>query len=585
MLFLGLQAAQVAVRSAGTDVEQAARWRDVPPALYEFSADRNVIHLVLDEFQSDLFGELAERDRGAFDRSFAGFVYFADHLGAFPTTSLAMPAMLTGREYRNQEPVPAFVRSAFSEASLFARVSRAGFQIDAASILSGDWTRYWFAAEDGRSPLDDGARFTIRKPFVSQWDYRQFTGRQLIEYSLARHAPHSLKVTLAEHPAWFDRLFGGVTSGSAEVTARRHEAANSKAFLEDVIRNSVAVPGRPRYKLLHLGMPHRPTVLDADCRYLGETRFSRQAYLGQSACTIALVSDFLDRLRSLGVYDSSLIIVSSDHGTDLKPREFSGKSGSLPLVRGASTAGLHAIAGTAHALMLIKPPGRTGPLAVSEAPTAHVDVPATVLDLLGLGGDEQTESMFRRDATRPRRRVYGMYDVSQRFPRGYLSRLDLLSIDGRLTEGRGWHLERSILNPGTRLSAQAIDVGTPEAATQLGPGWSPSHRESADGSGEVTYAWGLGDQAVTLVSLSPGATRFVARLAVPASSSLKGIGVELDGRVLDRWVPAGRGYHDYAAAIPPDPARPAVSVLVLRFESTPSNDLAAKVDRLSFETD
>ena len=67
----------------------------------------------------------------------------------------------------------------------------------------------------------------------------------------------------------------------------------------------------------------------------------------------------------------------------LRPLAFSGKSASLPEITGASTSSLPSIVGSARPLMMIKPIGQTGALEVSDAPTAHADLPATMLDLLG----------------------------------------------------------------------------------------------------------------------------------------------------------------------------------------------------------
>ena len=148
------------------------------------------------------------------------------------------------------------------------------------------------------------------------------------------------------------------------------------------------------------------------------------------------------------IYDSSLIVVSSDHGTALDPKGFSRQSDGLPLRRGPSTAILSHIAGTAKAIMMIKPPGAAGPLIVSQAPTMQSDLPATVFDVLSLSHGFSGQPMLQRDPDEQRSRTYSMYDVSQGFPEGYLKRLDLLTIDGRLLDAGLWNFSRSIMPPG-----------------------------------------------------------------------------------------------------------------------------------------
>ena len=141
-----------------------------------------------------------------------------------------------------------------------------------------------------------------------------------------RHAPHVVKTRLSANPDWFGRVFWEESSGSVAVE-RSQEASNSAAFFEQFIEKMTALRSGPVYKLIHLGMPHRPVVMDRECGFIGVMSFSRDLYRAQSGCAVDLVAEFLDRLRSLGIYDSSLIVVSSDHGTSLVPRGFAGQPG------------------------------------------------------------------------------------------------------------------------------------------------------------------------------------------------------------------------------------------------------------------
>ena len=296
-----------------------------PPELYQFSSEQNVILVVLDGFQSDLFEELLERDHQSLAERFSGFVYFSDHAGVFPTTSLSMPAMLTGRAYRNERPVPEFVRGAFGQASIFQGLRRHGYEIDVASILRPSWIGDWFPT-DPNGGGGDAVRLRIRRPYVGVEEYRQFTARQLIELSMFRHAPHVVKQALESNPDGFTRFFWAESQDSVS-EQRRHTARNSQVFFSKFIDRITLGRDRPVFKLIHLGIPHRPVVVNEDCAYVGVVGFSRETYLGQSRCAVDLVSAFLDRLRALGVYDRSVIVVASDHGVSLEPRGFTGDSG------------------------------------------------------------------------------------------------------------------------------------------------------------------------------------------------------------------------------------------------------------------
>ena len=75
--------------------------------------------------------------------------------------------------------------------------------------------------------------------------------------------PHTAKAFSIERPdtfykpIWMDR-----TESPAQV--RRHEASNSVAFLEQFIDLMTATRDRPVYKLLHVGVPHRPSSSTAN---------------------------------------------------------------------------------------------------------------------------------------------------------------------------------------------------------------------------------------------------------------------------------------------------------------------------------
>jgi hypothetical protein len=294
------------------------------------------------------------------------------------------------------------------------------------------------------------------------------------------------------------------------------------------------------------------------------------------------VAALLDRLRALRIYDSSLIIVSSDHGTDLPPLAFSGRSESLALVPGPSTVRLPAIASTAKAVMLIKLPNRTGPITISDAPTSHVDLPSTILDALGLPGAAEDGLMFRRDPRQPRTRLFGMYNPHVRFPKAYLDRLDVLTIDGRVLDGSAWNVKEMIWRPDVRLDKRDVDVGPRAGNYYLGPGWSLERRETAPDSRQLTFAEALTSRAVISVSLPASAAEVVLRAASPADAGARSIRVAVDGRSAGQVaLQTSDAYRDIVIAIPADAARPAVSAITLNFDTGGREDFVFKLDRLT----
>ena len=92
---------------------------------------------------------------------------------------------------------------------------------------------------------------------------------------------------------------------------------NGQAFLADYTSRMRVAHDRPTYKYMHVGIPHWPVSVNADCEYIGARSLRRPNYTDQARCGIRRVGAFLDKLRELGLYDSSLIVISSDHGVAL----------------------------------------------------------------------------------------------------------------------------------------------------------------------------------------------------------------------------------------------------------------------------
>ena len=109
-------------------------WSLPPAEIYQLSRDRNVIHVVLDAFLSETFAEFIEEERSAVDRDFSGFIFFADHLGGFPTTRASMPAMLTGIAYRNEMPLDDLIRENIRDRSIFSVLAAQGYEINSVTF-------------------------------------------------------------------------------------------------------------------------------------------------------------------------------------------------------------------------------------------------------------------------------------------------------------------------------------------------------------------------------------------------------------------------------------------------------------------
>jgi hypothetical protein len=135
----------------------------------------------------------------------------------------------------------------------------------------------------------------------------------------------------------------------------------------NVLEQEAELPARGRYTLIHLAIPHQPEVLAPDCSYDDGGRETSQ--LEQAACATKLLVDFVERLKGLGRFDGSLVIAHADHGI-------------YELVSDADAHSPERV--SLQALLLIKPIGSNGALAVSNVKSTVVDIAPTLLKAVGV---------------------------------------------------------------------------------------------------------------------------------------------------------------------------------------------------------
>lgn len=513
-VLVALQTGLLAVTAMQADPEAASKWQGPPDAIFELSSGQNTLHFVLDGFQSDVLLDILEADRAEMDRRFTGFTFFTNHLGAFPTTMVSIPAMLTGAVYRNQEPVQQFLDKEFERASLFSVLRARGYRVDAASGLTYD-----------RSAASH--YYKVPTPYVTYDAYTQFAGWQLADLALFRHSPHVLKPWIYNEQRWrLQTMFGR----SVDAAGRRYMPVNGQAFMADYTARARVGHDEPTYKYLHLGIPHWPVSVNAECEYIGARSLRRPNYTNQARCGLERIAAFLDKLRELGLYDRSLILLTSDHGVGIPPRGFTGD-------RDIFGGPLADVAGSALALLVVKPPGSTGPVRISEAPTTIGDIPATIAGTLGLSHPFPGTSAVELDEHAPRPRQYALYSWrSALWHESYFPYMDVFTVDGRVTDGSAWTLTESLYAPATAPEPRSRGFHRPNQST---PG------QLQRWTFPVAYLH------------QPRAARGFELQVRSGADKPQTITIEARGAVIDRKTLSDHEWHTLTYTLPPSPTTPA----------------------------
>ena len=421
---VAVQAVALVAYAVRADSPTPARWQGPSETMFDLSTRQNVLHIVLDGFQSDLFDEILAEERQTLDRSMSGAVFFANHTGAFPTTITSIPAMLTGRVYRNERSLQAYTRDIFREGSLFKSLRAGGYRVDSVTEMHHD--------KDSATNY-----YRLPRPYVSYEDYTQFTAWQLADLSLFRHAPHVLRPAIYNEQSWrLQTMFG-----PGDTRTRRHHPVNGAVVLNAFARRLRPATDEPLYKYIHVGIPHQPIAVNGDCEFTGIVRSTRESYKAQARCAVMRTAAVLDRLKEIGVYDNTFVVISSDHGIGFPAPQFASN-------RPTPAGPLSRLAAKAMALLVVKPLNSHGPVRVSRAPSMITDIPATVLDGVSVPHALPGEPALKLAEGAARVRPWAMYDWEHEdWGQTYFDTLDILELRGSVLDGNNWTFTNTIYAP------------------------------------------------------------------------------------------------------------------------------------------
>jgi hypothetical protein len=519
--------------------------QDVPAELYAFHAGPNVLHIILDGFQGDIF-ERVVADHPEFAESWRGFVHFRDTLTPSAVTYLSVPATLSGKAFDNRTTIPAYHDETLGGENLYALLARNGFAVDVASPVWWNLARDYFASY-----------FAVPTPFAGLDETIRSTAWYLLDISLFRQLPYLLKPLVYRDGAWL------VSSELAAHPEQQFQHFAHGRFLDDLAAKAHAGRDAPTYKLLHVISPHAPLVSRPDCSYAGgELEIAAEAFADQSLCAMRTVDRLFERLKALGLYDDMMILVHGDHG--------GGVGFAMTAADGSATdssVALEGVWGNPLPLLLVKPPRAEGPLRASQRPVALTDVAATVATVLGFEHRFPGQSVFSGLRPAPRRMFYhSTQHRNDAAERGRFTDFTTYAVEGSVFDAAAWSRVDHFQASAEDLSGQYV-WGTP-----LTFGRSGTFKPFGDGGWTVTRGsdinWTQGRESGLRLPVDPpgGAVRLqftVRPLLAPGKLARQRVGVRVNGQDLAELELVEDRFRTYTVDIPAALAQD--GVLAVRF--------------------
>ena len=417
-------------------------------AKFEFSRTKNIIVFLFDAYQIDYLLELSDKFPELME-PFEGFTNYENNAAVFAKTYPTIPLFLTGKRYQKKEPILDFFKTAY-EGSLMERMQDEGWDIGLYPQINSFPSL--INAIDVRPGIMDNVVGGVPS------DAKIKTYLQALDLSFFRAVPHALK------PAVFNNgnftvnkdkakamFMKALDEKSADETSQNDKAKGESdipqpfkykhrqrhdalGFRDLINEHGVMATDDPVFRFYHFNLPHAPFYLDRDLNDIAHVD-SLEAYREYSIAALKLMGLYLNRLKEIGAYDNSTILIVSDHGLgqgnaiqyDSVKQDFV-KSGKYGYRRSA-----------AKSIFLMKPAKQRGALSRSAAPVSGVDLAPSIAAAAGIKiGNFEGKDVLKISETEARSRVFNFYTFST-WDSKYLEDFENYEIIGDVRDQSSWN--------------------------------------------------------------------------------------------------------------------------------------------------
>lgn len=400
---------------------------------FEFSRTENIIVFLFDAYQIDFLLELSETFPELME-PLEGFTNYENNAAVFAKTYPTIPLFLTGKRYQKKEPILDFFKTAY-EGSLMERMQDEGWDIGLYPQIESFPSL--INAIDIRPGVMDNAVGGVPS------DAKINSYLQALDLSFFRAVPHILKPAIFNNGDFAldkDKAKNLYTNaiGEADIPqpfkykhAQRHDALGFRDLINE---HAVLATDDPVFRFYHFNVPHAPFYLDPELNVI-DHEDTIEAYRASSIAGLKLMGLYLNRLKDIGAYDNSTILIVSDHGLgygntiqyDPEKRDYI-KAGQYGYRRAA-----------AKSIFLMKPAQQRGPLSRSSKPVSGVDVAPSIAAAAGIKIDNvEGKDVQKIIETEQRTRVFNFYTFST-WDSKYLKDFQVYEIRGDVRDHKSWN--------------------------------------------------------------------------------------------------------------------------------------------------
>jgi len=438
---------------------------------FNFSSDKNVVILVLDTFQSDLFSDIV-LGNDSYKNVFDGFIYYPNAVGGFPTTYPSIPLLLTGKYYNNNVPIQDFIKDSYlSSSSIPYQLLNNGYDVDLYPQVN--YTVY---------PSNK-----VASNWISVKGHKTNKIKDLeimYKVSFFRYMPHVFK------RFYYENVINDLMA---------EDNLNDLTFVNDLQKKFNVSSNNKMFKFIHLRGAHPPFHINSQLEE-EKLEYSYKGYKEQAEAELKIVGILIKKLKEFGVYDNTMMLVLGDHGLgsfDVR-NKFFGNLENDRVVKPVSSK----LVSFGIPLILAKPFASSGLMKISKAPVSLSDIPITIFKELNMSTNIEGISLFDENTISPRERKFYMYNwKNDDWSKEYLPPMNEYTVSGFSWLSSSWTpTYRELSNNGVKSIAPPLYKYNTQISFCVG-GNSGYYKGAGWSEPEESFTWTDGKNASLIIPI------------------------------------------------------------------------------------
>ena len=285
--------------------------RDQQP-LYEISDVRNIFVLSFDGLSGSAVTEVLNENTNIASQ-FYGFTFFNRVASSSPATSASIAASLYGnKNFKDKYQTEQELWDSSPKDLLTNYLNDNGYKVSTFGEYGKNFdiqNRSFFSSAFGGVGLTNLINFTIA---------RTFTGLFVIRGESLNHLERVMRSRFGSNKTEETALIQKISSSNSPSWKNRLSA--TMVDLERYIADLKIDTSEPIVHFLHFTFTHFPVEFDQDCHFLGDDPIwyfdqqNRNGVKEETICALSKFSEFIIKLKTLGVFEKSMVVLKSDHG-------------------------------------------------------------------------------------------------------------------------------------------------------------------------------------------------------------------------------------------------------------------------------